>query len=93
MRGSGTTEAISQGREKKGGCHACVPKQDTRCHTLMHFGVQARSLRSLAMTKRNYDPASREEGMTGVIFYLMPDAPCPKGTPACAKASAGRLEP
>jgi len=31
---------------ENGDCHACVPKH-------RHFGVQARSLRSLAMTKSN----------------------------------------
>jgi hypothetical protein len=39
------TEAISERCEKTGDCRACVPKH-------LHFGVQARSLRSLAMTKK-----------------------------------------
>jgi len=40
----GATEAIAQYHKRTGDCHACVPKH-------RHFGVQARSLRSLAMTK------------------------------------------
>jgi ferredoxin len=67
----GTTEAISQGCENKGDCHACVPKLYSGSASLIkHSGVQARSLRSLAMTKWDYDTASLNKGWGTRSYFL-----------------------
>ncbi len=48
---------------------------------------------SASMTRKEGAGQPPESGKTPGVSNSETNAPCPEGTPTCAKASAGRLEP